>query len=126
MQSRAIKLRNIVTNSRVTPSWREIVIPSWDRILKLASYTDRIMPPKMLKRKAVKKMVKKRVAEAIAEYEKTRAYSDNAGGSGSVNIGGVVAPNVQGCTYKTFMNSKPHPFNRTEGVVGLRRWFEKV
>ncbi|GJX45458.1 putative reverse transcriptase domain-containing protein [Tanacetum coccineum] len=24
------------------------------------------------------------------------------------------------------MSSKPHPFNGTEGVVGLRRWFEKV
>nr|GEV65228.1 hypothetical protein [Tanacetum cinerariifolium] len=24
------------------------------------------------------------------------------------------------------MNGKPHPFNRTEGVVGLRRWIEKV
>nr|GFA03416.1 reverse transcriptase [Tanacetum cinerariifolium] len=33
---------------------------------------------------------------------------------------------VQGCTYKTFMNGKPHPFNRTEGVVGLRQWIEKV
>ncbi|GJW37825.1 putative reverse transcriptase domain-containing protein [Tanacetum coccineum] len=61
------------------------------------------MPPKMMKRKAVKKMVKKRV-EAIAEYEKTRAKLDNAEGSGSVNTGGVVASNVQGCTHKTFMN----------------------
>nr|GEZ02322.1 hypothetical protein [Tanacetum cinerariifolium] len=24
------------------------------------------------------------------------------------------------------MNGKPHPFNRTEGVVGLRQWIEKV
>nr|GEU77356.1 hypothetical protein [Tanacetum cinerariifolium] len=84
------------------------------------------MPPKMMKRKAVKKMVKKRVAEAIAEYEKTRANLDNAGGSGSVNTGGVVAPNVQGCTHKTFMNGKPRPFNRTKGVVRLRRWIEKA
>nr|GFB19647.1 hypothetical protein [Tanacetum cinerariifolium] len=42
------------------------------------------------------------------------------------NDGGVVVPNVQGCTYKTFTNSKPYPFNEIEGVVGLRRWFEKV
>ncbi|GJY20626.1 hypothetical protein Tco_0393192 [Tanacetum coccineum] len=34
--------------------------------------------------------------------------------------------NVQGCMHKTFMNRKPHPFNGTEGVVGLRRWIEKV
>nr|GEX52523.1 reverse transcriptase domain-containing protein [Tanacetum cinerariifolium] len=32
------------------------------------------MPPKMMKRKAVKKQVKKRIAEAIEEYEKTREY----------------------------------------------------
>nr|GEX32195.1 hypothetical protein [Tanacetum cinerariifolium] len=33
---------------------------------------------------------------------------------------------VQGCSHKTFMNGKPHPFNGTEGVVSLRRWIEKV
>ncbi|GKA86942.1 hypothetical protein Tco_0808653 [Tanacetum coccineum] len=27
---------------------------------------------------------------------------------------------------RTFMNGKPHTFNGTEGVVGLRRWIEKV
>ncbi|GJT16175.1 hypothetical protein Tco_0874881 [Tanacetum coccineum] len=64
------------------------------------------MPPKMMKRKAVKKMVKKRVVESIAEYGNTRANLDNAGGSGSVNTGGVVAPNVQGCTHETFVNEK--------------------
>ncbi|GJW92001.1 putative reverse transcriptase domain-containing protein [Tanacetum coccineum] len=81
------------------------------------------MPPKMMKRKAINKMVKKQIAEAIEEYEKTRANPYNAGGSGPTNTGGTV--NVQGCSHKTFMNGKPHPFNRTEGVVGLRRWIEK-
>nr|GEZ36091.1 hypothetical protein [Tanacetum cinerariifolium] len=33
---------------------------------------------------------------------------------------------VKGCSHKTFMNGKPHPFNGIEGVVGLRRWIEKV
>nr|GEV88611.1 hypothetical protein [Tanacetum cinerariifolium] len=33
---------------------------------------------------------------------------------------------VQGCSYKIFMNCKPHSFNGTEGVVGLKRWFEKM
>ncbi|GJU92051.1 hypothetical protein Tco_1304474 [Tanacetum coccineum] len=67
-----------------------------------------------------------RVAKAIEEYEKTRADSNNTGGSGSTNTGGTVAPEVQGCSYKTFMNGKPHSFNGTEGVVGLKRWFEKM
>ncbi|GJR51356.1 putative reverse transcriptase domain-containing protein [Tanacetum coccineum] len=33
---------------------------------------------------------------------------------------------MHGCSYKTFMNGKPHSFKRTEGVVGLKRWFEKM
>nr|GEY59480.1 reverse transcriptase domain-containing protein [Tanacetum cinerariifolium] len=48
----------------------------------------------------------------------------NASGSGEAITGGLVT--VQGCSYKTFMNGKPHVFNGTEGVVGLRRWIEKV
>ncbi|GJW39635.1 putative reverse transcriptase domain-containing protein [Tanacetum coccineum] len=47
------------------------------------------MPPKMMKRKAVKKMVKKRIAEAIEEYENTRANPCNAGGYGPANTGGI-------------------------------------
>ncbi|GJT49758.1 putative reverse transcriptase domain-containing protein [Tanacetum coccineum] len=82
------------------------------------------MPPRRLKKKSVKRLVEKRVAKAIEEYEKTRANPGNASGSGPTNTGGTV--NVQGCTHKTFMNGKPHPFNGTEGVVGLRRWIEKV
>ncbi|GKA10976.1 hypothetical protein Tco_0690409 [Tanacetum coccineum] len=85
-----------------------------------------IMPPRRFKKKSVKRLVEKRVAKAIEEYEKTRADSNNAGGSGSTNTGGTVAPDVQGCSYKTFMNGKPHSFNGTEGVVGLKRWFEKM
>ncbi|GKF25831.1 putative reverse transcriptase domain-containing protein [Tanacetum coccineum] len=71
-------------------------------------------------------MVEKRVAKAIEEYEKSRANLDSTGSSGgnTGNTGGTV--NVQGCSYKTFMNGKPHLFNGTDGVVGLRRWIEKV
>nr|GEV30648.1 putative reverse transcriptase domain-containing protein [Tanacetum cinerariifolium] len=82
------------------------------------------MHPKMMKRKAVKIQVKRRITEAIEEYEKTRGNPCNAGGSGPANTEGIV--NVQGCSHKTFMNGKPRPFNRTEGVVGLSRWIEKV
>nr|GEV69655.1 zinc finger, CCHC-type [Tanacetum cinerariifolium] len=45
-------------------------------------------------------------------------------GSGEAITSGPVT--VQGCSHKTFMNGKPHAFNGTEGVVGLRRWIEKV
>ncbi|GKC71081.1 hypothetical protein Tco_1116964, partial [Tanacetum coccineum] len=79
-----------------------------------------------LKKRSIKRLVEKRVVKAIEEYEKTRADSNNTRGSGSANTGGTVAPDVQGCSHKTFINCKPHSFNTTEGVVGLKRWFEKL
>ncbi|GJW24641.1 putative reverse transcriptase domain-containing protein [Tanacetum coccineum] len=84
------------------------------------------MPPRRLKNKSVKRLVEKRVAKSIEEYEKSRANLDSAGSSGGNpgNAGGTV--NVQGCSHKNFINGKPHSFNGTEGVVGLRRWIEKV
>ncbi|GJY31573.1 putative reverse transcriptase domain-containing protein, partial [Tanacetum coccineum] len=55
----------------------------------------RIMPPRRLKKKSVKRLVEKRVAKAIEEYEKSRANLDSAGSSGgnTGNTGGTV--NVQ-------------------------------
>ncbi|GJW28730.1 putative reverse transcriptase domain-containing protein [Tanacetum coccineum] len=72
------------------------------------------MPPRRFKKKSVRKIVEKRVAKAIEKYEKTRADSNNAGGSGSTNTGGTVVPEMHGCSYKTFMNGKPHSFKGTE------------
>nr|GEX55312.1 reverse transcriptase domain-containing protein [Tanacetum cinerariifolium] len=72
-----------------------------------------------LRKKSIKKLVERRVAKAIEEYEKTRADSINVGGSGSASTG--ESADVQGCSYKTFMSCKPHSFNGTEGVVGLKR-----
>ncbi|GKB41266.1 putative reverse transcriptase domain-containing protein [Tanacetum coccineum] len=59
------------------------------------------MPPRRLKQRAVERKMQKRVAEAIAEYERNRTNPEDAGGSGPANAGGV-------------------------GVVGLTRWFEKM
>ncbi|GJX51595.1 hypothetical protein Tco_0278440 [Tanacetum coccineum] len=84
------------------------------------------MPPRRFKKKSIRKILKKRVAKAIEKYEKTRADSNNTGGSGSKNTGGTVVPEMHGCLYKTFINGKPHSFKGTEGVVGLKRWFEKM
>ncbi|GJV69101.1 putative reverse transcriptase domain-containing protein [Tanacetum coccineum] len=84
------------------------------------------MPPRRLKKKSIKRLVEKHVAKAIEEYKKSRANLDSAGSSGGNprNAGGTM--NVHGCSHKTFMNGKPHTFNGMEGVVGLRRWIEKV
>nr|GEV19581.1 putative reverse transcriptase domain-containing protein [Tanacetum cinerariifolium] len=84
------------------------------------------MPPRRVKKKSIKRLVEKRMAKAIEEYKKTKANLDNARSSrgNTGNAGGTM--NAQGCSHKTFMNGKPHSFNRTEGVVGLRRWIEKI
>ncbi|GJR32408.1 DNA-directed DNA polymerase [Tanacetum coccineum] len=86
----------------------------------------RIMPPRRFKKKSVRKIVERRVAKAMEKYEKTKVDSNNTGGSGSTNTGGTNVPEMHGCSYKTFMNCKPHSFKGTEGVVGLKRWFEKM
>ncbi|GJZ32621.1 putative reverse transcriptase domain-containing protein [Tanacetum coccineum] len=85
------------------------------------------MPPRRrLKKVSVKRLVERRVAKAIEEYEKSRANLDGAGSSGGNNGNAGRTVNVQGCSHKTFLNGKPHSFKGTEGVVGLRRWIEKV
>ncbi|GJW38220.1 hypothetical protein Tco_0064065 [Tanacetum coccineum] len=89
-------------------------------------YVFRIMPPRRFKKKSIRKIVERRVAKAMEKYEKTRVDSNNTNGSGSTNTGGTVVPKMQGCSYKTFMNGKPHSFKGTEGVVELKRWFEKM
>ncbi|GKC44895.1 hypothetical protein Tco_1062617 [Tanacetum coccineum] len=66
----------------------------------------RIMPPRRFKKKSVKRIVEKRVAKAIEEYEKTRTDSNNAGGSGSANTRGTVAPEMHGCVVRTKDGSK--------------------
>nr|GEZ88045.1 hypothetical protein [Tanacetum cinerariifolium] len=95
-----------------------------DDLIDFEGVTDWYQEPRMMKRMAINKMVKKQIAVAIEEYERTRVDLGNASGSGEVITGGPMT--VQGCSHKTFMNGKPHPFNGTEGVVGLRRWIEKV
>ncbi|GJT55336.1 putative reverse transcriptase domain-containing protein [Tanacetum coccineum] len=85
------------------------------------------MPPRRrLKKVSVKRLVERRVAKAIEEYEKSRANLDGAGSSGGNNGNAGRTVNVQGCSHKTFLNGKPHSFKGTEGVVGLRHWIEKV
>nr|GEU60150.1 hypothetical protein [Tanacetum cinerariifolium] len=97
----------------------------YERTVQARDEKLRTMPPRRLrgttstrrsKRAAMEKLITDRVAEAIAEYEQNRTNPANAGGSG----------NVQGCSHKTFMNEKPHPFNGNEGVICLRRWIKKI
>ncbi|GJX70841.1 putative reverse transcriptase domain-containing protein [Tanacetum coccineum] len=84
------------------------------------------MLPRRLKKKSIKRLVEKRVAKAIEEYEKSRANLDSAGSSRGNPGNAEGTMNVHGCSHKTFINGKHHTFNGTEGVVGLRSWIEKV
>ncbi|GJQ96086.1 putative reverse transcriptase domain-containing protein [Tanacetum coccineum] len=94
----------------------------------------------------------RRVKEALAAYEATRAANaleaenqsqngsdgDNGNGgngNGENGNGGNGNPNENGrgdrpvareCTYQDFMKCQPLNFKGTEGVVGLIRWFEKM
>ncbi|GKB81409.1 hypothetical protein Tco_0948304 [Tanacetum coccineum] len=54
------------------------------------------MLPRRFKKKSVRKIVEKRMAKAIEEYEKTKSESNNAGGSGTANTKGTVAPDMHG------------------------------
>ncbi|GJX88789.1 putative reverse transcriptase domain-containing protein [Tanacetum coccineum] len=100
---------------------------------------------------AIEELVKRRVEEALAAHEATRAANaleaenqsqkgsdgDNGNGgngNGENRNGGNGNPNENGrghrsvareCTYQDFMKCQPLNFKGTEGVVGLIRWFEK-
>ncbi|GJR99674.1 hypothetical protein Tco_0316183 [Tanacetum coccineum] len=77
------------------------------------------------------------VATSLAQHEayttnnargagkNTGGAGGNAGGAGE-NTRGNIAPEVRGCTYKTFLACNPHTFSGIEGIVGLSRWFEKL
>nr|GEW25562.1 hypothetical protein [Tanacetum cinerariifolium] len=86
---------------------------------------------------SIEKLIAQRIAEALTAYEanknnrnengnwngnknKKGSYSDRGSGSrGTVHT-------AHGCTYKEFLNYQPCNFKRTEGVVGLERWFKKI
>ncbi|GJZ00504.1 putative reverse transcriptase domain-containing protein [Tanacetum coccineum] len=78
--------------------------------LILGVYNRMVPEPRRYKKKVVRKIVEKLCAKAIETYEKTRADSNNIGGSGSTNTGGTVVPEMHGCSYNTFMNGKLHSF----------------
>ncbi|GJV60856.1 putative reverse transcriptase domain-containing protein [Tanacetum coccineum] len=89
------------------------------------------MQPRRFKKKSVRKTVEKRVAKAIEKYEKTRADSNNAGGSRSTNTGGTVVPEMHGCSNKDIYEWQAPLFQRDECVVrtetfGSKRWSKNV
>ncbi|GJR79910.1 putative reverse transcriptase domain-containing protein [Tanacetum coccineum] len=95
---------------------------------------------------AIEELVNRRVEEALAAHEATRAAnaletenqsqngSDGDNGNGGNGNGRNENPDENGrgdrpvareCTYQDFMKYQPLKFKGTEGVVGLIRWFGK-
>nr|GEY68189.1 retrotransposon protein, putative, Ty3-gypsy subclass [Tanacetum cinerariifolium] len=54
-----------------------------------------------------------------------RNRSGNGNGNHGMNYGGFM-PVARECTFQDLLKCKPQNFSRTEGVVGLTRWFEKM
>ncbi|GJS96316.1 putative reverse transcriptase domain-containing protein [Tanacetum coccineum] len=103
----------------------------------------------------IEELIAQRVAEALPNYEATRAANalkaeiksqngnnaDNGNGrnrsgnhgdrgnnkNGNPNENGRGAmPVARVCTYQDFVKCQPLNFKGTEGVIGLTRWFEKM
>ncbi|GKD22272.1 hypothetical protein Tco_1223975 [Tanacetum coccineum] len=51
--------------------------------------------------------------------------NENRNGNHGINYRGFM-PVAKECTFQDFLKCKPHNFSRTEGVVGLTHWFEKM
>ncbi|GJY71079.1 hypothetical protein Tco_0474782 [Tanacetum coccineum] len=73
------------------------------------------MPPRRFKKKSVKRIVEKRVANAIEEYEKSRALTqNNTGGSWISNSGAntVCIQMCHGCSYIRHLRTASLHFQR--------------
>ncbi|GKF12352.1 reverse transcriptase domain-containing protein [Tanacetum coccineum] len=101
---------------------------------------------------AIEELIKRRMEEALAAHEATRAANaleaenqsqngsdvDNGyggNGNGKNGNGGNGNPNENGrgdrpvareCTYQDFIKCQPLNFKGTKGVVRLIRWFERM
>ncbi|GJR32911.1 reverse transcriptase domain-containing protein [Tanacetum coccineum] len=87
------------------------------------------MPPKKtttpMSDAAIKALVARSVADALAEHEANRSRNGNDShdsGSG----GRRQVPTARECTYSDFLKCQPLNFKGTKGVVGLTQWFERT
>ncbi|GKB41319.1 putative reverse transcriptase domain-containing protein [Tanacetum coccineum] len=76
---------------------------------------------------AIRALISRGVADALAEHEIQR--NNNLNGDGSQGSGSGIARPVRPtreCTYTDFLKCQPMNFKGTEGVVGLTQWFERM
>nr|GEZ31311.1 putative zinc finger, CCHC-type, retrotransposon Gag domain protein [Tanacetum cinerariifolium] len=95
----------------------------------------------LIARRVVKEIEAREVARNLntlneneEEQEGENGGNENGGNGGNgnegngnhgINYGGFM-PMARECTFQEFLKCKPHAFSRTEGVVGLTRWFKKM
>ncbi|GJY47985.1 hypothetical protein Tco_0437941 [Tanacetum coccineum] len=74
---------------------------------------------------AIEQLITQHVADAMTAYKANR---NNGNGSHNEASGSArkTMHMARGYTYKEFLNYQPHNFKRTEGAVGLARWFKKI
>jgi len=72
---------------------------------------------------AMEAMIAERVAAALAAYENSHPRNNSGGG---IESSGGSGGNPRPCSYKEFLNCKPHNFAGNGGVIELTRWFEKT
>ena len=95
-------------------------------ILTVLNHYSRIMAPG-LSIARVQAMIAESVAAALAAYQAAQQGGGGGGGGGGGAGGaGGNGENPRPCSYKDFMNCKPHNFAGNGGVVELTRWFEKT
>lgn len=75
----------------------------------------------------VKVLIAHRISDALPNFENNRDIGFGHGGGieGARTLGdNTCLPRA--CNYKDFMNYKPKPFYRNEGVVGLNHCINKI
>nr|GEZ70389.1 hypothetical protein [Tanacetum cinerariifolium] len=104
-----------------------------------------IIPPKPMSEVRMREIIRDQFATSMNEFMANMNNGDggSGGASGSGGAGGSggtsgnadgtgvrgaepTVPELTGCTYATFINCDPLPFNGTEGALGLCQWFEKL
>nr|GEW46378.1 putative reverse transcriptase domain-containing protein [Tanacetum cinerariifolium] len=81
-------------------------------------------PQPTLTQEAVDQLVRDGIEAAIRdERERVRMEATRAGGPAR---GPTAAPMARECLFTGFMKCGPTQFHRTEGVIGLVRWFKKM
>ncbi|GJX74895.1 putative ribonuclease H-like domain-containing protein [Tanacetum coccineum] len=75
---------------------------------------------------AIKALVTRSVADALAEHEANRNSRNGDDNHESGSGRRRTVPTTRECTYSDFLKCQPLNFKGTEGVVGLTQWFENI